>query len=152
MGGIAGFTLITIVSILIIAAGVFLINLGKNNSSGQVNLKYIRIGWIMIGSLCVVLTIGGGILLYMSGGYSFFLLVLLLLSPLITLIMFIIFLCLGVTNLSDGYHKNNEGKRNVSKIRSGWVYLGIAIAIVFTVVVIIASIAGYFAAHPISLM
>ena len=72
---------------------------------------------------------------------------LLIISPLIIIIAFIAFLVIGISDLVSGIRKEN-GKRKVTRIVRGAIFLTIDYAVIAAIIIMIA----YISLVPISFM
>ena len=127
-------TLFVLILITIVALAV---TSGLLVSGGKRKREYGKVlaGWIVLGVLFTGLT---ALLLFLIFIYrSAVLVILLVFSPLIIILGLIICLSLGITRLVEGFSKDLDGKRNPSKITTGFVLLGIATLIILMVVVLI---------------
>lgn len=128
MSGLTFLVLLVVTVAFIVTIGSMLVKKGyKKDNNGDRNPKLIVIGWIIIG----VSTLAGTILFFVVAWLSGYLFGLgLLMIPLLILAGIIVSLTLGVSNLVNGYTKNENGKRNYQLVISGWILLGLNITIV----------------------
>ena len=122
---LAAFLLINIfISVLI--GGIIFINLGYRFNR---KLSLIKTGWIIIGVLSLLTTIGFAYLMWMTG---FVLVFLIFVLPFIILIGLVITLTLGISYIAMGFSKHLR-----DKITLGFVLLGINLAVLTTFVVLL---------------
>lgn len=128
MSGLTFLVLLVVTVAFIVTIGSMLVKKGyKKDNNGDRNPKLIVIGWIIIG----VSTLAGTILFLFVSWLSSYLFGLgLLMIPLLILAGIVVSLTLGVSNLVNGYTKNENGKRNYQLVTSGWILLGLNITIV----------------------
>jgi len=128
------FTLTILIIVIIVAlalAGGLLVFNGKDNKDN----KKILAGWIVLSVLFTGLT--ALLLFFVIMLRSATLTTLLFLSPLIILFGIIIGLCLGISRLTEGFSKKENGKRDPKKIVVGFVCLGIVLTIIATIIVLL---------------
>lgn len=80
------------------------------------------------------------------------LIILIIFGPLLLVAVYIMSIGFGVSLLSKGYQRDQEGNRDKKRIAAGWVLIGQFIAMTVIVVVLICLIPAYFRAHPIAFM
>ena len=131
MGPVTLFVLIIIANIALAVTGGVLVSGGKRKKE----YGKVLAGWIVLSVLFTGLT---ALLLFLIFIYrSAVLVILLVFSPLIIILGLIICLSLGITRLVVGFSKDLDGKRDPSKITTGFVLLGIATLIVVMIAVLI---------------
>ena len=107
--------------------GIIFIGLGYRFGR---KLALIRTGWIIIGVISLVTTMGIG---YLAFRTSLLILLLIFIGPLFIIGGLIATLTAGIINLIVGFGK----VRNKTKIINGFVLLGINLAIVTTLIVLL---------------
>ena len=122
---LAAFLLInTFISVLI--GGIIFINLGYRFNR---KLSLIKTGWIIIGVLSLLTTIGFAYLMWMTG---FVLVFLIFVLPFLILVGLVITLTLGISYIALGFSKHLRDKTTL-----GFVLIGINLAVLATVVVLL---------------
>ena len=122
---LAAFLLInTFISVLI--GGIIFINLGYRFNR---KLSLIKTGWIIIGVLSLLTTIGFAYLMWMTGLVLVFLIFVL---PFLILVGLVITLTLGISYIVFGFKKHLR-----DKITLGFVMIGINLAVLTTVIVLL---------------
>ena len=135
------------VVISMLVTGIILVKEGNKVREGSTrNVAFICAGWIILGILSLALTIGT---VYLFSISSFMTIILVFSMPVIILISLIVTLSYGISCLVDGYSKNKEGHCNTSKIRTGWICLGINTTIITLIIAAIGVLlflfnTGYF--------
>ena len=125
-----------IISSIFLVIGIIYICRGyKLNEEGKRNLAYIQVGWIIIGVVSVIQTIGLFVLMWFSGGG--FPLLIILVVPLMVLTALIFTLAFGIYNLALGFKRDKNGHFNASKITTGWVCIGINLTVVAAVITLL---------------
>lgn len=122
---LAAFLLInTFISVLI--GGIIFINLGYRFNR---KLSLIKTGWIIIGVLSLLTTIGFAYLMWMTG---FIIVFLIFVLPFLILVGLVITLTLGISYIVFGFKKHLR-----DKITLGFVVIGINLAVLATVIVLL---------------
>lgn len=122
---LAAFLLInTFISVLI--GGIIFINLGYRFNR---KLSLIKTGWIIIGVLSLLTTLGFAYLMWMTGLVLVFLIFVL---PFLILVGLVITLTLGISYIVFGFKKHLR-----DKITLGFVMIGINLAVLTTVIVLL---------------
>ena len=140
MSGLTFLVLLVVTVAFIVTIGSILIKKGyKKDNNGDRNPKLIVIGWIIIGVSTLAVTILFFVVAWLSGYlYTLGLLVV----PLMILVGIIVSLTLGISNLVNGYTRDENGKRNYQLVKSGWILLGLNItivAVIFTLFMLFAT-------------
>lgn len=122
---LAAFLLInTFISVLI--GGIIFINLGYRFNR---KLSLIKTGWIIIGVLSLLTTLGFAYLMWMTGLVLVFLIFVL---PFLILVGLVITLTLGISYIVFGFKKHLR-----DKITLGFVMIGINLAVLAAVIVLL---------------
>ena len=122
---LAAFLLInTFISVLI--GGIIFINLGYRFNR---KLSLIKTGWIIIGVLSLLTTIGFAYLMWTTG---FIIVFLIFVLPFLILVGLVITLTLGISYIAFGFSKHLR-----DKITLGFVLIGINLAVLATVIVLL---------------
>ena len=146
MDSVLLFILITNTIAGLTIAGSLLLKEGyKRNKDGKFKTPFLIAGWICLGLLSLGLIALLSVAIYAYQSVT--LVVVLLLSPFILLGGLIACSAIGITLLIKGYQAKNNGK-----ITSGYILLGVVVAIIVSVVLLIVWFSNYFQAHPISFM
>lgn len=127
---LAGFLLFYI-TITLIIGGIIFVNLGYRFNR---KLQLIKTGWIIIGVTSLLFTLLG---IYIGVRMYSFSLLFILFGPFVIIIGLIVLLVFGVYNVIIGFRK----PINKSKITSGFVCIGIHLAIVTTFIVLLVMFA-----------
>ena len=127
---LAGF-LLFYTTITLIIGGIIFINLGYRFNR---KLKLIKAGWIIIGVTSIVFTLLG---IYIGVKLYSFSLLFILFGPFVIVIGLIVLLVFGVYNVIIGFRKPIIK----SKITSGFICIGIHLAIVTTFIVLLVMFA-----------
>ena len=140
MSGLTFLVLLVVTVAFIVTIGSMLVKKGyKKDNNGDRNPKLIVIGWIIIGVSTLAVTILFFVVAWLSGYlYTLGLLVV----PLMILVGIIVSLTLGISNLVNGYTRDENGKRNYQLVKSGWILLGLNItivAVIFTLFMLFAT-------------
>ena len=140
MSGLTFLVLLVVTVAFIVTIGSMLVKKGyKKDNNGDCNPKLIVIGWIIIGVSTLAVTILFFVVAWLSGYlYTLGLLVV----PLMILVGIIVSLTLGISNLVNGYTRDENGKRNYQLVKSGWILLGLNItivAVIFTLFMLFAT-------------
>ena len=115
------------VFISVLVGGIIFIRLGYKFHR---KLALIRTGWIILGVLSIVVTAGLVYLSFMTGMMIVFTI---FLVPLLILVGLILTLTFGISDLAIGFSK----PRNPKKIANGFIFIGINLAVVTTLVVLL---------------
>ena len=111
----------------VLVGGIIFISLGYKFNR---KLSLIRAGWIIIGAASIATTI---LLAYLSIMTGYMLGIMIFLIPLAILVGLIVTMALGISNVAQGFSK----PRNKEKITSGFVLIGINLAITTTIIVLL---------------
>lgn len=113
-----------------IFVGVHLVRTAfKKKQDDKVNTKYLIIGWSLIGTLSLALTVAT---IYLIAIFqSVVVVVAAIFSPILFLIAIVITLTLGGSSLSEGVKSKSKGK-----IIGGAISLGISATVVITAIVL----------------
>lgn len=111
----------------VLVGGIIFISLGYKFNR---KLSLIRTGWIIIGAASIATTI---LLAYLSIMTGYMLGIMIFLIPLAILVGLIVTMALGISNVAQGFSK----PRNKEKITSGFVLIGINLAITTTIIVLL---------------
>ena len=129
MDGVTGFLIIVMGIAALLVPGIVLINQGKNNKT-----KYI-VGWCLVATVITGVSVGLGFLIVMAG--SSLLGWLILITPLLIIVGLILTVTYGIDCLVKGFSKDQDGQRNKSKIKTGFVLLGINATIFLSILTLI---------------
>ena len=129
MDGVTGFLIIVTGIAALLVPGIVLINQGKNNKT-----KYI-VGWCLVATVITGVSVGLGFLIVMAG--SSLLGWLILITPLLIIVGLILTVTYGIDCLVKGFSKDQDGQRNKSKIKTGFVLLGINATIFLSILTLI---------------
>ena len=125
-----------LVSSIILVIGIVNVCSGyKLDENGKRNLVHIQAGWIIIGVVSVIQTIGLCVLLWFTGGG--FPLLIILAVPLMVLTALLFTLAFGIYNLGVGFKRDKDGHFNASKITTGWICIGVNLTLVFAVITLL---------------
>ena len=120
---------------MLIAVSIFMIKIGsKKREDGTITLGLVIAGW----SLLVLTIIGSivGLIVYIDiNGGGTGTLIFTIISPIFIFIGFVAVLSVGGSSLSEGYHKDKDGKFDKARIVRGWFMLALAIAFVAAVII-----------------
>ena len=130
--------IISLISLAFIVLGIILLIFGNNRKTDDYDKKQMIIGgWAVIIVSAIALVIS--LIIYANQselGVASFLLT--TAAPLTLPFGFAIAIALSITNLVKGYRVDANGKRNTTKIITGWALLILAVVIVLAVVISIS--------------
>jgi hypothetical protein len=109
-----------------LVGGIVFVNIGYKLNR---NIKFIRAGWIIIGIVSLLASIG---LIYLSINSGIGVVFLIFLAPLNIVAGIVITAVIGVINLIKGYRKKSRGL-----ISSGWVCLIIHSIVITTIITLL---------------
>lgn len=131
MDGFSAFIFLSIISSGILVPAIIFINKGKRNT----NKTLLIIGWAMIATLITGLSILLGFLIIYAG--SSFIVLLFSLTPLLIIAGLIVSLAVGVTYLTKGLTKDENGQINKGALTTGIVLLSVNATILLSVITLV---------------
>ena len=120
----------------------------KRDKDGHFNNSKLVTGWTILGIISALFLVAFFFLFIWPMGSSIFAVMLIIFAPVIVIGGFIALLSSGIVTLVKGIKKNEEGKRELSRIVPAILLLTAALLIVLSV----AALFIYFATHPIAFM
>ena len=130
---ILGFVLIGILIALFVFGFYYISKGNKLNSDGKKDLKQLLIGWIFMSAAISTVTFGYFYLVYKSSYYAG---ALIMFVPFLVLVGLIVTLSIGIVDLINGYKRDENGRFNKKKIVSGWIFIGVNLAIVSSLIIL----------------